>query len=271
MTAILDDLPACRETVDEILTLWRSIDEVFPGQGPMPATLADFTNVETDAHVIQDTSDAFDRLVIMHDRKEALLNMTRRFLDHPITQVSLVGGVVLGVAALGHGLSEGYIPANPIHHESIGEAFQKSPIASTLITAIGVGSVAALTNELLDRGYARFTGLSDALTRMQEGADPRSSSLKGRLTLSEREAYSDILHLSYKVASDQDTHTQQSFLQKLHDSMKTVVENLENTPQAGMIQETLNGLRDALASQATRIDPHHEASHQYGAPAGPTL
>lgn len=268
-TTITDDMPACRDTVDEILALWNSLGEVSPGQGIMPATIADFTNVEADAQVIEDASVAFDRLVSMHDRKEALVDLSHRFLDNRACRLALGGGVILGVAAVIHNISHGHIPATPTHHDSIREAFEQSPISSTILATIGAGTVAALANEVLDRGYARFAGLSDALHRLQDGANPRSDSLKDKLTETERETYGEILRLSYSVAAGQDPSTQERFLKKLGQSMRTIVENLENTPQAGMIQETLNGLRDALEAQASAQEAPGATTMQHAAPAGP--
>lgn len=253
------DTPVCDDTAAEILALWESISEVAPGHGAMPASLADFARVSEDSQVIEDTTATFDRLVSLHERTRALAQMTHDFFDRPAVLATLAGSVVLGAAALGHGIAEGYIPAPPVHHNSIAEAFDKSPVTSSLVAAIGAGTVAALTNELLDRGYARFTGLSDALYRLQNGADPKSEFLTHRLTEEERETYGDIVRLSYEVAASHDVETQQRFRDQIRQTMMGLVERLEGSPQAGMIQTTLNDLRDALSSHNQTAD--HEQSH----------
>lgn len=269
-----DTIPACRETLDEIVALWESISEVTPGGGAMPATLQDFTSVQTDAQVIDDASNAFDRLVSLHARTQALAEMTHRFLDHPATSTTFAGGTVLGVTALAYGLANGSVPAYPTHYDTFREAFTNSPIPTSLVALIGTASVAAFANELLDKGYARFTGLSDALHRLQDGAKPYANTLGESLAESERETYGEILKLGYQVAAAHDEATQHRFMEQIYQTMKSMVSRLESTPQAGMIQETLNSLKAALSDHPSLAEQRHEHAPfdpHYSTPTSPSL
>lgn len=254
----LHDSPPCRETLDELEGLWQSLSEISPGGGEMPATLKDFTNVQADAQVIEDTSKAFDRLVSLKSRTQSLADMTQKISENPKVQAAMVGGAVVGAAALAFGLNQGYIPAHPVHYDSLSDSFDNSPLTTTGIVGGTIVTSAMLANEVLSRGYARYAGLGDAVNRLSDGATPYADALGDQLSETERTTYGEILRMGYEVSASNDEITQQRFMERIHSTMKTVVSNLESTPQAGMIQETLDGLRDALAGHPSQTEMNHD-------------
>lgn len=247
------DAPVSRETLNEISSLWDSIKEVSPGSGDMSASLQDFTNVKDDALVIEDATQSFDRLVSLNAKKQGLSDLWHNN-DHPVVATS---AALLGIAAFAYTIAQG--PGSfPAGEETFGEAFNRDPITGSLFTAVGIGTVGLGVIDVLDRGYASFKGLGDALDRLNDGADPNADSLRERLSGSERDTYSDILRLGYEVSAGSDEVTQHRLLDQIRKTTVTITDKLQGTPQAGMIQEVLDNLHDSLASGLPSSEPDAE-------------
>lgn len=249
-----DNTPVSRDTIKEISAMWDSIKEIMPGKGEMPASLQDFTSAKADAQVIDDSSQAFDRLIGINERKQSLSNL---WMDNDY----VAGGALLvGTAALLYSMYTGLGPPAP-SGETFGDSLSRDPIQGSIILGIGAGTVGVAAMNILDRGYASFKGLGDALNRLDDGAIPYADSLRDRLSDSEVDTYSDILRLGYEVSAGSDEITQQQLLEQIRKTTMTITDKLEGTPQAGMIQEVLDSLHDSLAASVPSSAPDMEPNH----------
>lgn len=119
----------------------------------------------------------------------------------------------------------------------------KQSIPSLGMTGTAVTAVLA-TN--FDRAYARLTGMSKALQRMQDGADPNGVQLKDRLSIPEMDAYGSLLQHVYAASGMENTQERVAFIDAAHDSIDRAVERYSGTKDAPKILDVINDFRARL-------------------------
>lgn len=263
------DAPVSNSTLEQLSELWDSVKEVSPESGEMPASFRDFMDAEADAQVVEESSQAFDRLVSLHSKKQSIVDLFDGE-KHPVLTNSA------GVMATGAMLYTmvNHLVQGPDHfdlaQQSFPEAFKDDPATGVTMLGMMAGLAGAAVVDVMDRGYAAFQGLGDALHRLNDEAIPKAESLNDRLSLSEGEVYGDVLKMGYQLTAGTDEITQQQFLSKIRDSVATVTNKVEGTPNAGAIQDVLDSLHESL-SDAMLNDPDLEAANaEMDEPTTPT-